>query len=312
MMSARYEENFVRLCRFGENRLGLVDGSNVRDVTAALDVLQSYKYPLPTHDVLIANLEQVIARVRAIASASPVLRLEQLELLSPVANPGKIIAAPVNYQKHLDEVKGDAQLHQNTQAHTITIHKAGLFLKANSSLVGPGEGIALRHLDRRNDHEVELAVVIGRRANNVSRSEALDYVAGYAIGLDITIRGSEDRSFRKSPDSYCVLGPWLVSADEIPDPGHLDLKISVNGELRQESNTRYMILGVPELIELASSFYTLAPGDIIITGTPEGVSPIVPGDTVVATIEKIGTMEVKVRAADRAGTADRFATQVNT
>ena len=219
-----------------------------------------------------------------------------MKLLSPVANPGKIIAAPVNYQKHIDEVKTDVQLHQNNPAHTITIQKAGLFLKATSSLAGPGEGIALRHLDRRNDHEVELALVIGKTANNVKARDALQYVAGYAIGLDITIRGTEDRSFRKSPDSYTILGPWLVTVDEIPDPGNLNLRISVNGEERQNSSTRYMILSVPELIELASSFYTLYPGDIISTGTPEGVSPIVPGDTIVASVEKIGTMEVKVRA----------------
>jgi 2-keto-4-pentenoate hydratase/2-oxohepta-3-ene-1,7-dioic acid hydratase in catechol pathway len=125
----------------------------------------------------------------------------------------------------------------------------------------------------------------------------LNYVAGYSIGLDITIRGTEDRSFRKSPDSYTVLGPCLVTRDEISNPDDLDLSISVNGEVRQSSNTKYMILGPAELIELASSFYTLYPGDIISTGTPEGVSPIVPGDTVVATVEKIGTMEVKVRAA---------------
>jgi 2-keto-4-pentenoate hydratase/2-oxohepta-3-ene-1,7-dioic acid hydratase in catechol pathway len=282
------------LCRFGEDRLGLVEGASVRDVTSALDALPAYRYPLPSHDVLIANLDQVI---EAIPAQSPKLPLAGLKLLSPVANPGKIIAAPVNYQKHLDEVKGDVQLHQNTQTHTITIQKAGLFLKASSSLVGPGEGVALRHLDRRNDHEVELALVIGKTANNIPASEALNYVAGYAIGLDITIRGTEDRSFRKSPDSYTVLGPWLVTPDEIPNPGNLDLGIMVNGEVRQKSNTKYMILGVPELIELASSFYTLHPGDIISTGTPEGVSPIVPGDTIVATIEKIGTMEVKVRAA---------------
>jgi 2-keto-4-pentenoate hydratase/2-oxohepta-3-ene-1,7-dioic acid hydratase in catechol pathway len=122
-------------------------------------------------------------------------------------------------------------------------------------------------------------------------------VAGYAIGLDLTIRGPEERSLRKSPDTYTVLGPWMVTADEIPNPGQLDLKIAVNGEIRQNSNTRYMILGVPELIEFASAFYTLNPGDVIVTGTPEGVSPIEPGDTIVATIEKIGSMEVKVRAA---------------
>jgi 2-keto-4-pentenoate hydratase/2-oxohepta-3-ene-1,7-dioic acid hydratase in catechol pathway len=285
------------LCRFGQSRLGLVEGALIRDVTAALDVLPTYRYPLPSNDVLYANLSSVKERIGVVSGQSPQLPLAGLRLLSPVANPGKIIAAPVNYQKHLDEVKGDAALHQNTQTHTITIQKAGLFLKATSSLVGPGEGIALRHLDRRNDHEVELAVVIGKTANNVPAAEALQYVAGYSIGLDITIRGTEDRSFRKSPDSYTVLGPWLVTSDEIPNPGELDLGISVNGEVRQKSNTKYMILGVPELIELASSFYTLYPGDIISTGTPEGVSPIVPGDTIVATIEKIGTMEVRVRAA---------------
>jgi 2-keto-4-pentenoate hydratase/2-oxohepta-3-ene-1,7-dioic acid hydratase in catechol pathway len=285
------------LCRFGQSRLGLVEGALVRDVTAALDALPAYRYPLPSNDVLYANLDSVKERIGVVSGQSPQLPLAGLKLLSPVANPGKIIAAPVNYQKHLDEVKGDAALHQNTQTHTITIQKAGLFLKATSSLVGPGEGIALRHLDRRNDHEVELAVVIGKTANNVPAPEALQYVAGYSIGLDITIRGTEDRSFRKSPDSYTVLGPWLVTPDEIPNPGELDLGISVNGEVRQKSNTKYMILGVPELIELASSFYTLYPGDIISTGTPEGVSPIVPGDTIVATIEKLGGMEVRVRAA---------------
>jgi 2-keto-4-pentenoate hydratase/2-oxohepta-3-ene-1,7-dioic acid hydratase in catechol pathway len=288
----------MRLCRFGDSRLGLVDGRAVRDVTAALEVLPSYRYPLPGHDPLIANLEKVTARIREIAPTAQVLALESLRLLSPVANPGKIIAAPVNYVAHLSEVASDSQLNAGNPGHLVTIHKAGLFLKANSSLVGPGEGIGLWHLERRNDHEVELAVVIGKRANNVSHKDALQYVAGYSIGLDISIRGQEDRSFRKSPDSYTVLGPWLVTPDEIPDPGHLDLSIALNGEIKQSSNTMYMTLGVAELIEMASSFYTLHPGDIISTGTPEGVSPIVPGDVIVATIEGIGSMEVTVRAAE--------------
>jgi 2-keto-4-pentenoate hydratase/2-oxohepta-3-ene-1,7-dioic acid hydratase in catechol pathway len=152
--------------------------------------------------------------------------------------------------------------------------------------------------ERRTDHEVELAFVIGTKARNVPRAGAIHYVAGYSVGLDISIRGSEDRSFRKSPDGYSVLGPWLVTADEIPDPGNLDLRLTVNGELRQQSNTRFMILGVPELVELASSFYTLYPGDIVFTGTPEGVSAIAAGDRIVATVERIGTMEVDVRAAE--------------
>jgi 2-keto-4-pentenoate hydratase/2-oxohepta-3-ene-1,7-dioic acid hydratase in catechol pathway len=287
----------MRFCRFGNGRIGLVEEAGVRDVTAALDLLPSYKYPFPPYDLFIANLDKIMDRVRTLAAASPSVPINSLQLLSPVANPSKIIGAPVNYQKHLDEVRSDAQLHHDNQAHTAVIQKIGLFLKASSALAGPSEGIALRKLDRRNDHEVELAVVIGKSANNVSRENALKYVAGYAIGLDVTIRGPEERSLRKSADTYAVLGPWLVTADEISNPGDLNLRISVNGEERQNSNTKYMILGVPELIEFASAFYTLNPGDVIMTGTPEGVSPIQPGDNVVAAIEKIGTMEVKVRAA---------------
>jgi len=288
----------MRVCRYGNNQLGLVEGDQIRDVTSALDLLPAQRYPVPGHDALIAHLDAVLARATELAPRAPAVPLESVILLSPVANPGKIIAAPVNYEKHLAEVRGDAALHQNTAGHTLTIHNAGVFLKATSSLVGPGEGVEIRMPDRRTDHEVELAVVIGRRASRVSRAEAMQYVAGYAIGLDITIRGSEDRSFRKSADTYCVLGPWLVTADEIPNPGTLDLEISVNGQQRQKSNTKYLILGVPELIELASSFYTLYPGDIILTGTPEGVSPIEPGDRIVASIASIGTMTVVVRGAE--------------
>ena len=287
----------MRFCRFGDDRLGLVEGSQVRDVTAALDVLPDYRYPLPRVDQFIANLDSISAKVKDIVADSALADLTGLKLLSPVANPSKIIGAPVNYQKHIDEARADAGINYGNAAHLAPIQKAGVFLKACSSLVGPGEGIALRKLDRRNDHEVELAVVIGKAANKVAAADALDHVAGYAIGLDLTIRGPEERCLRKSPDSYAVLGPWMVTADEIDDPNNLNLKITVNGEVRQDSSTKLMILNVRQLIEYASSFYTLQPGDIILTGTPEGVSPIVPGDTIVATIEKIGSMEVAVRAA---------------
>jgi 2-keto-4-pentenoate hydratase/2-oxohepta-3-ene-1,7-dioic acid hydratase in catechol pathway len=295
----------MRLCRFDDDRFGIVEGESgrgevVRDVTDALDVLPQVRYPLPKHDPLIAHLPQVLARAQAIASTAPVLPLAGRRLLSPIASPGKIVAAPVNYQTHLDEVRADKNLHHNTAAHTVTIHSAGLFLKATSSLVGPDEGVVIRKPDRRTDHEIELVAVIGKTASRVAKADALDYVAAYTIGLDITIRGTEDRSFRKSVDTHSVLGPWLVTADEIPNPGQLDLQITVNGEQRQKSNTSRLILNVQELIELASSFYTLYPGDVIFTGTPEGVSSIEAGDEIVATIEKIGTMRVHVRAAEAA------------
>jgi 2-keto-4-pentenoate hydratase/2-oxohepta-3-ene-1,7-dioic acid hydratase in catechol pathway len=294
----------MRLCRFDDNRLGIVDGESVRDVTSALDVLPQVRYPLPKHDPLIAHLPQVLTRARSLATSTAPLPVAERMFLSPVASPGKLVAAPVNYHAHLDEVRADKALHQNNPAHTVTIHTAGLFLKATSSLVGPGEGVVIRKPDRRTDHEVELAVVIGKEGSNIPRADAMEYIAGYTIGLDITIRGSEDRSFRKSVDTHSVLGPWLVTADEIADPGDLDLEIAVNGEQRQKSNTSRLILSVPELIELASSFYTLYPGDVIFTGTPEGVSPIEAGDEIVATIEKIGTMRVRVRAAQDAPIAE--------
>jgi 2-keto-4-pentenoate hydratase/2-oxohepta-3-ene-1,7-dioic acid hydratase in catechol pathway len=201
----------------------------------------------------------------------------------------------VNYRKHLDEARADPAIHHQKQV--VEIQKIGLFLKATSSLVGPGEGIALKHLDRRNDHEVELAAIIGKAGRNVPRERAFEHIAAYAIGLDMTVRGPEERSLRKSVDSFTVLGPWLTTADAIGDPTALDLRLSVNGDLRQQANTRDLILGIPELIEFASSFYTLHPGDVLLTGTPEGVGPVQPGDRILAEIQGIGRMEVAVRAA---------------
>jgi 2-keto-4-pentenoate hydratase/2-oxohepta-3-ene-1,7-dioic acid hydratase in catechol pathway len=285
----------MRLCRFDDNRLGVVDGPIVRDVTAALDAVPTQGYPYPMHDVLVEHLDRVLPRARALMPEARIVALDAIRLLSPVANPGKIVAAPVNYEKHRIEASTDPGLHGNNPGSAFSIHSAGLFLKSTSSLVGPGEGVVIRRPDRRTDHEVELVIVIGQQADRVTREHAMAHVAGYAIGLDISIRGSEDRSFRKSPDTYSVVGPWLVTADEIPSPGSLDLQIAVNGEVRQRSNTRLMILGVAELIEMASSMYTLHPGDLIFTGTPEGVSPIHPGDSIVATIDRIGTMAVSVR-----------------
>jgi 2-keto-4-pentenoate hydratase/2-oxohepta-3-ene-1,7-dioic acid hydratase in catechol pathway len=285
----------VRICRFDNNRLGIVTASGIHDATSALGALPSSGYPLPKADPLIAHLANLRPLFEQAVRKSEPAGLDGVRLLSPVASPGKIIAAPVNYTKHLEEVLAQKDIHHGNLINEI--HRAGLFLKANSSLVGPGEGVRLIHLERRNDHEVELAVVIGREARNVSAADALDYVAGYCIGLDITIRGPEERSFRKSPDTYTVLGPWLVTADELGDPSRLDLALSVNGDVRQQANTEDLVLGVRELIAMASSFYTLYPGDVILTGTPQGVGPITPGDRVLASIQGIGAMQVEVGAA---------------
>jgi 2-keto-4-pentenoate hydratase/2-oxohepta-3-ene-1,7-dioic acid hydratase in catechol pathway len=285
----------MKLCRYDENRLGLVLEDGIHDVTSALDALPAQRYPLPSHDVLVAGLGGLRPALEAAARRSKPIPVEKVKLLSPVANPGKLIAAPVNYKKHLEEALADKGIHHGNLIGEI--HKVGCFLKATSALAGPGEGVALVHTDRRNDHEVELAVVIGRKARNVAAADALAYVAGYCIGLDMTIRGPEERSMRKSPDSYAVLGPWLVTADEIADPGQLSISITVNGDPRQNAHTSDLILPVAELIAWVSSFYTLHPGDVLFTGTPQGVGPVKAGDVMLASIEKIGTMQVTCRAA---------------
>jgi len=284
----------MKICRYDDDRVGIVEGDYLVDVTEALSALPGMRWPVPPGDQLIANLEAFSQAVERINK--PIRRpLSEVRLRSPVPNPTKIIGAPVNYSKHLDESRADQGIHFDRDIKTIDYY--GLFLKATTSMIGPSEQIALRFTDRRNDHEVELVAVIGKTADRVSREDALEYVAGYTVGLDMTVRGTEARSFRKSIDTYTVIGPWLVTADEIGDPGTLDLELAVNGERRQQSNTRYLIYDVPRLIEYASSFYTLYPGDMIMTGTPEGVGPVRAGDAIVATVSGIGSIEIGVREA---------------
>lgn len=285
----------MRLCRFGQNRLGVVRDGRTYDITDMLDALGAHVYPLPRHDLLIARLDKLRPAFEVAANNVAGAPLEALSLLSPIANPGKLIAAPVNYVKHLEEARADKSISFDRQVEEI--QRIGLFLKANSSLVGPSEGVALRFHNRRNDHELELAAIIGRTADRVAAKDALDHVACYCIGLDMTVRGPEERSLRKSVDSYSVLGPVMVTADELGDPSVLDMELTVNGETRQKANTRDLVLSLPELIEYASRFYTLQPGDVIFTGTPEGVAPVQPGDVIRASIAGIGEMTVKVRAA---------------
>lgn len=285
----------MRLCRFDDNRLGLVEGEWVRDVTPALRRLPAHRWSFPMGDSVLAALDTLKPEILAEAQHAPSRPLAAVKLLAPVANPSKIVCAPVNYLRHLEEGRADPGIHHGKQVEEI--ERVGLFLKANSALAGPSEGVALRHLDRRNDHEIELVMVIGRRADRVLKKGALVHVAGYAIGLDMTIRGPEDRSLRKSVDSYAVVGPWIVTADEIDNPASLGLALQVNGETRQRANTRDLVLGLERLIELASSYYTLLPGDLIFTGTPEGVGPVQPGDVLTASVDGVGSMQVEIRAA---------------
>ena len=283
----------MRICRYNDDKLGLVKGDQLIDVTLALDAVPKTRWPKPSGDAMIANLEAIKPEIETNRKMGYVQGVNNVTLRSPVANPTKIIAAPANYMDHVAERRQDADI--NFGRGIKTIDDYGLFLKANSALVGAGEGITLGHTDRRNDHGIELAMIIGRRAKNVSKADALDYVAGYSIGLENTVRGVEDRSLRKSLDSYAVLGPWMTTADEIGDPDDLDFRLLVNGEVLQESNTRFLIFDCRKLIEYASRFYTLYPGDIIMTGTPQGVGSLKPGDKLECQVDLIGKMEVNVR-----------------
>ena len=282
----------MRFCRFNDNRLGVVRDDLVHDVTAVLDGLPALRWPTPPGDHFFNHFDALRPQMQARADQVPGVSIELVKLLSPVANPGKIVAAPVNYALHLDESRVDKAINFGTQVKTIADY--GVFLKATSSVIGASQTVMADWPDRRIDHEVELALVIGRKGFRIPESQALSHVAGYMIGLDMTIRGTEDRSFRKSLDTFTVLGPWLVTADELGDPSQLDLEITVNGQPRQKSNTALLIWNVQKLIAYASQAYTLYPGDVIMTGTPEGVAPVVPGDTMHARIERIGQMQVAV------------------
>ena len=287
----------MRICWFNDNRLGLVKGGQVFDVSKALEKLPKPTYPaVKGGDPLILNLAQLRPAIEAAATGAGT-PISEVKFLPPVAAPSKIIGTPTNYADHIAEA--DRQRDVFTMKRpSANIDDQGLFLKANSCLIGAGETVKLRFPDRRTDHEMELGVIIGKPASNIKLEDALNYVAGYCIALDMVVRGSQDRSMRKSVDTYGVAGPWMVTADEIADPQNLEFFLAVNGEVKQKSNTKNMIMDLKRQIQFGSEYYTLLPGDIIMTGTCSGVSQVKPGDVMHCEIEKIGAMDVRIGAAE--------------
>jgi len=287
----------MKLCRFDEDRLGVVVGNMVHDVTAAQDeIRKSARYDMKG-DAVIAALPTWRPRIEEMAKQAAGKPLSSVKLLSPIARPSKTMAAPTNYKKHIEEMRSRTDLpREATQRQPPDIGKAGIFLKSNSSIVGPSEGIPLRFLDRTNEHEIELVAIIGKQGTNIPKEKAKEYIAGYTLGLDMTCRGGEDRSFRKSIDGYSVLGPWFVTADEIANPDDVTVTLTVNGVLKQTADTKDLIYDISRLVEFASSFYTLYPGDVYYTGTPQGVSPVKPGDVLRGKCDQVGEFEITVRA----------------
>lgn len=216
----------------------------------------------------------------------------KVKMNPPILRPPKIIALGLNYASHAKESGRESP------------KEPVIFCKASTSVIGNEDKVVINPKIGRVDPEVELAVIIGSEAKNVSREDAGKYIAGYTILNDVSARDMQSADFElrnpwfrsKSIDTFCPLGPCIVLPDEISPLDELDLEMKVNGETRQKSNTKQLIFKIPDLIEYISSMITLEPGDIISTGTPEGIAPIHPGDVMEAIVEKIGTLTNYVRS----------------
>lgn len=296
----------MKLALFDDSRLGVVtvspDGDSTRD--AVVDVTDALPQP---HDpdpltagwwrALCRDWAQLAPRLADAAASGRPRPVAEVALRAPVLGPGKVVAAASNYGEHVAEMHG-------VQERTLGRVEAWMmqfdvFLKAPSSVVGPGAEIVLPPdvvaAGHEVHHESELVVVIGRGGKDIPVESAMDAVLGFTAGLDITVRSAADRSRRKSYDTFSPLGPWLVTADEIGDGSGLDILLTSGGEVRQSVNTRDMLTPVPQIVSYASRMMTLQPGDVLFTGAPPGVGPITSGEKLEMTISGIGTMTVTVR-----------------
>lgn len=282
----------------GDARLGAVSGEEIVDLAAA-----SGEAAFP--GTMLALLEQgesglaAAARVldRAVKErkAGAVHGLKSVRLLAPVPRPGKVIGVGLNYKDHAAEVGRPKQ------------DIPRLFIKVSSSVTGPDSAVAIPPGIKKLDFEVELAVVIGKRASRVQESEAVSHIAGYTILNDLSAREFQfditpaQTSIAKSMDGLCPMGPWIVTADELGDGGGLGVRTFVNGEKMQDGTTSDLIFSVPTLIAYISRYMTLEPGDVIATGTPAGVGAfrkpplfLKGGDRVKLEIDRIGTLETTI------------------
>jgi len=265
-------------------RIGVVDGDEVVDLAAA-----DASIPTTMLEFLEAGPAALEAAHAAIAKG-PRLPLAELRLEAPSARPPKFLAVGLNYADHVAESGLETPKHPT------------IFNKQSTCVVGPGSAVHVPRASHVLDYEGELGFVIGRRGRHVSRDDAADYIAGYLVVDDVTVRDWQFRTptwtMGKSFDTHGPIGPWIVTTDEIRDPHRLDLRTFVNGELRQKSNTKQLIFDCFTLVEHFSTAFTLEPGDIIATGTPGGVGILnkppqilKAGDVVRIEIEGIGEIE---------------------
>lgn len=281
----------MKLARFeaGEGvRLGAVEGDEIADLTGA-------GLPYSTMlDLVAAGEAGLAAAGKALAGATRA-PLSSVRLLAPIERPGKYLAIGMNYQKHLEE----------SERIGVGAPKQQLWFNKQVSCLNDPFGDIEPGVTEKLDYEVELGIVIGKRAKGVKAADALDHVFGYFVANDVSARDWQFHSptftMGKSFDTHGPIGPWIVTADEIADPQALDLSCHVNGERRQASNTALMLHPIAKQIEYLSTAFTLEPGDLIATGTPEGVGVgmeppnfLKPGDVVRCEVEGIGVIENKV------------------
>ncbi len=268
----------------GSTRIGVVDGDEVVDLAAAAPDL-----PREMVGFLEAGPDALSAAQAAVARG-PRLALAELRLEAPVARPPKFLAVGLNYADHVAEGGMETPQHPT------------IFNKQSTCVTGPTDPVHVPRVSHVLDYEGELGFVIGRRCRHVSRDDAPDVIAGYLVVDDVTVRDWQLRTptwtMGKSFDTHGPIGPWIVTSDELRDPHRLQLRTWVNGELRQDSNTKELIFDCFTLVEHFSTAFTLEPGDIVATGTPSGVGIVrkppqllKAGDVVRIEIEGIGAIE---------------------
>ena len=290
-----------------EARLGVIDGDLVVDVEK-IGAKAGLSLPVSMLDFIdlgpsaILSLRDTLKEFSGRFPARTAVPLVNVKLLAPIPRPRKnIFGIGLNYVEHVEESSRILDTAKDLPKQPV------IFSKPPTSVIGPDEAIAHnRKITQQLDWEVELAVVMGRVARRVSEADALSYVFGYSVMVDISARDNRRAGqwiYSKGQDTFAPFGPCIVTADEIADPHALDLWLTVNGELKQKSNTRHMLFKIPVLIADISAAITLEPGDIIATGTPEGVGAgrtpqewLWPGDVVEAGVETIGRIRHPVVA----------------
>jgi 2-keto-4-pentenoate hydratase/2-oxohepta-3-ene-1,7-dioic acid hydratase in catechol pathway len=282
----------VTMVHRGATRIGVLMARGAQNYILDLNRAQP---DLPTDmlQFLQAGESAFAVAQRAVAAADERFLIPQsaVTLLAPVPRPGKIICIGYNYRDHTTASGANAPVPEYPN----------FFAKYSNVVIGPDQPIIYPRVKVNLDYEGELAIIIGKRAKYVDEVRALDFVAGYTIFNDVTARDYQDRTSQwtlgKSFDTFGPMGPALVTRDEIPDPSHLDVRLTVNGQERQHSNTCHMIFSIPFIIAYLSQAITLEPGDVISTGTPSGIGSMCqppvfmqPGDEVRVQIEKIGEL----------------------